>query len=382
MIHSTFKYLSLFLLVISLISCDSEKDTSEAPQVPGFDIHIDISHTSMDSAFLFVFKDFNWIIIDSTSGDSGKFEFKGHVKGTEFLSFGDRKRNYIVNFFAENSPIHITGNFEKPGQEKVSGSSVHSEYLDIQDSMFIFDNQIQSIYQQYTTSEEQNDTALMHQLESQYFSYSGMKDKWLLDWVKSHPKSYVAQFHIINQLMYNVTTEELRALFDNISIEIEKNNLSSMIESKLHKLEQSAVGQIAPDFSMANTDGVPESLSSHFGTYLLIDFWASWCGPCRADSEKMVAIYNKYHSHGYNILGVSLDSKKDNWLKAIEEDHLSWSHISDLKGWENEAAQLYGVSAIPHTVLIDPTGKIIARGLNVEELDEKLNEIFSTQTAS
>lgn len=382
MVYSTYKYLSLILLIGSLGSCESKPNKSEAPAVPGFDISIDISHTSMDSAFLYVFKDFNWIIIDSTSGDSGKFEFKGHVKGTEFLSFGDRKRNYTVNFFAENTPIQITGNFEKPGQEKVNGSSVHTEYLNIQDSMFIFDNQMQTIYQQYNIAEEQNDTALMHQLEDQYFSYSGMKDKWLLDWVKSHPKSYVAQFHIINQLMYNVTTEELRILFDNISPEIEKNNLSSMIESKLQKLENSAVGQIAPDFSMANTEGETESLSSHFGTYLLIDFWASWCGPCRADSEKMVAIYNKYHSKGYHILGVSLDSKKENWLKAIEEDGLSWDHLSDLKGWENEAAQLYGVSAIPHTVLIDPTGKIIARGLNVEELDNKLNEIFSSKSAS
>ncbi|UTW65713.1 AhpC/TSA family protein [bacterium SCSIO 12643] len=375
-----FKFVISILMIGYFSSCNSSSEAPKEPSVPGYEIQIEIGKTSMDSAFLYVFKDFNWVLIDSVSGDSGKFHFTGHVDGADFFSFGDRKRNYIVNFFAENSPIQITGNFEKPGQEKISGSAVHNEYLSIQDSMLIFDNQMNSIYQQYNMAEEQGDSVLMKQLEQQYFAFSGIKDKWLLDWVKSHPKSYVAEFYIANKLMYDVTTEELRILFDNISPEIEKTALYSMIEGKLLKLENSAVGKPAPDFTMNNTEGIPESLSSHFGSYLLIDFWASWCGPCRADSEKMVAIYHKYHDNGYNVLGVSLDSKKENWLQAIQEDSLEWDHVSDLKLWDNAASNLYGVSAIPHTVLIDPNGQIIARGLTVEELDEKLNEILNSNS--
>jgi len=382
MTNSLLRYFFLFLFVGYFTSCDTHSESVKEPTVPGYDIQIDISKTSMDSAFLYVFKDFDWVLIDSVSGDSGRFHFTGHVDGAEFFSFGDRKRNYIVNFFVENKPIQITGNFEKPGQEKVSGSAIQTEYLSIQDSMLIFDNQMRTIYQQYNIAEQQKDSVLMTQLEQQYNAFYGMKDKWLLDWVKSHPNSYVAEFYILNSLMYNVTTEELRVLFDNISPETRKTALYSMIEYKLLKRENSAIGKPAPDFKMANINGVPESLSSHFGTYLLIDFWASWCGPCRADSEKMVEIYHKYHDKGYRILGVSLDSKKENWLQAIEEDHLDWDHVSDLKLWENEAANLYGVSAIPHTVLINPNGQIIARGLNVDELDEKLNEIFNTDTNS
>lgn len=135
-------------------------------------------------------------------------------------------------------------------------------------------------------------------------------------------------------------------------------------------------GGEAPDFTMNNRDGKPVKLSDFRGKVVLVDFWASWCGPCRRENPHVVEAYNKYHPKGFDVLGVSLDKTKEPWLAAIEKDGLIWNHVSDLKGWSNDAARLYGVTSIPHTVLVGKDGKIIARNLRGAALDAKLAEIF------
>lgn len=135
-------------------------------------------------------------------------------------------------------------------------------------------------------------------------------------------------------------------------------------------------GGEAPDFTMADREGKPVKLSDFRGKVMLVDFWASWCGPCRRENPHVVELYHKYHGKGFDVLGVSLDKTKEPWLAAIEKDGLLWHHVSDLKGWQNAAAQLYGVSSIPHTVLVDREGKIIARNLRGDQLSAKLAEIF------
>ena len=118
------------------------------------------------------------------------------------------------------------------------------------------------------------------------------------------------------------------------------------------------------------------SLSDLRGKIVLVDFWASWCGPCRRENPNVVRMYNKYKDKGFDILGVSLDKTQDRWLQAIEQDGLEWHHVSDLKGWSNEVAQAYGVRSIPHTILLDQEGRIIARNLRGQALEEKLEELF------
>jgi len=136
------------------------------------------------------------------------------------------------------------------------------------------------------------------------------------------------------------------------------------------------VGSTAPDFTLPQPDGNLLSLSQLKGKYVLVDFWASWCGPCRKENPQVVSLYQKYKGKGFEILGVSLDDKREAWLQAIEKDGLSWRHVSDLKGWQNEAAQLYDVNAIPMTYLLDPNGTIIAKGLRGPSLEAKLEELF------
>ncbi len=136
------------------------------------------------------------------------------------------------------------------------------------------------------------------------------------------------------------------------------------------------IGGEAPDFSQETPEGEMLSLSTLRGKVVLVDFWASWCGPCRRENPNVVRLYNEYKDKGFEILGVSLDQNRDRWLQAIEKDQLSWHHVSDLKGWKNEVAQLYNISSIPHTILLDEEGKIIARNLRGPALEAKLAELF------
>jgi len=139
------------------------------------------------------------------------------------------------------------------------------------------------------------------------------------------------------------------------------------------------VGDEAPDFKMMDENGVPFSLKELRGKYVLVDFWASWCGPCRGENPNVVVAYNKFKNKNFTVLGVSLDEKREAWVNAIKEDNLTWKHVSDLKGWESEIVPLYGFDGIPYNVLIDPNGKIIATELREEALLETLENTFSNK---
>ena len=149
-----------------------------------------------------------------------------------------------------------------------------------------------------------------------------------------------------------------------------------LMTQRLDAIKRLMIGIPAPDFTLKTPDGKDISLSSFKGKYLLVDFWASWCGPCRRENPNVVALYNRYKDKGFDIFGVSLDQNKELWMKAIENDKLTWKHGSDLKGWQSAPAAQYGITGIPHTILIDKTGKIIARQLRGEALAAKLDEIF------
>ena len=153
------------------------------------------------------------------------------------------------------------------------------------------------------------------------------------------------------------------------------NNLAKQVESA-GKL---AAGAVAPDFTQNTPEGTPLTLSSLRGKVVLVDFWASWCGPCRKENPNVVRLYNQYKDKGFDILGVSLDRKKDRWVKAIEKDGLPWHHVSDLRGWSNTVAQTYSVRSIPHTVLLDREGRIIARNLKGAQLEYQIEQLLKSE---
>lgn len=193
--------------------------------------------------------------------------------------------------------------------------------------------------------------------------------------IQANPDSYVSLSLLLDK-SYHIIPAEFEPLFNALNPTLKNSTVGKKIEPRLAAAKKTDIGQPAPDFTQHDTTGKPVSLSSLKGKYVFIDFWASWCGPCRAENPTVKKAYAQYAGKNFEIIAVSLDNKKADWCKAIQEDGLPWLHVSDLKGWQNEVARAYQINAVPNNLLLDPEGKILAKSLYGEELLEKLKEVL------
>lgn len=232
---------------------------------------------------------------------------------------------------------------------------------------------------QYYSAKAAGNLALVDTIEKRMDSvYEVAREHIYGNYVRQHPRSPLALTMLERYAGAVIDPDKLLPLFESLNETAKTSGEGKAFKARIEAVNKTAIGKEAIDFTQSDTAGRPVKLSSFRGKYVLLDFWASWCHPCREENPNVVKAYAKYHPKGLDILSVSLDKEgdKDKWLKAIHDDKLTWTHVSDLKFWSNEVAKTYGIMGIPQNYLIDPQGKIVAKNLRGEELEKKLQELL------
>lgn len=217
-------------------------------------------------------------------------------------------------------------------------------------------------------------------LEMQLMEIDARKLGRKVAYIIKNPNSDFSLSLVNDELLFLGNYENGSLLYSKLGKSAKSKPMAKKIAERLAVLKHSAIGAQMPDFTQPDTEGRPVKLSDFKGKYVLVDFWASWCHPCRAENPNVLKAYGEYKDKGFTVLGISLDDKAERWKKAIEEDQMPWTQLSDLKGFKNEVSSYYGINAIPSTLLIDPTGKIIAKDLRGKALHRKLKAIFGDGT--
>lgn len=283
-----------------------------------------------------------FVLVDSAEIKNGKFNFSGTVELPEIyrLTLEPGEAGFFV-FLDENKATVKLNSDNNYRDSKIFGSKLHDEWLNYLEKA---------------------------------------QDLKIDEFIKENPSSLVAAYVLYRNYSYRLTPDEIRYNVGILDSTLYNTQYVKVLNELVTVLEQVATGKAAPDFALNDVNGNEIRFSDYTGKgFLLLDFWASWCGPCRAENPNVVKAYNKYKSAGFDVFAVSLDSKKEPWLAAIEKDSLSWTHVSSLQSWNSDPVKLYGVRAIPCNYLIDKDGIIVAKNLYSEELDKKLGELLKSK---
>jgi peroxiredoxin len=318
------------------------------------------------------------INIDSAVSKKGTFKMKGgkvdYPQLVQLVAGDTRKR---TSFYLENSEINIKGSLDSLFKADITGSKTQDEYRSFVESNKPLSDAYSALYSQYQAANQAGDAVRVAQLEKQADSIQKEMVNLQKAFVKNNPSSYVAP-SILTSLSYEMEAPEIEEMINAFDTTIANLPQVKTLKERVMVMKSVAVGQKAPDFTLNDVNGTPVSLYSKLGPkVLLVDFWAAWCGPCRQENPNVVKVYKEFNKKGFDVFGVSLDQRKEDWVKAIADDKLTWTHVSDLQYWNNAAAKLYAVNAIPANFLLDANGIIIGRNLRGDDLYKKVNEIVN-----
>ena len=313
------------------------------------------------------------VVIDSTIILNERFRFKGKVERPRLAMLRIESTKDSRMFWLENQNIDITGEKGDFSNSKITGSKTQKEANLLQERKDSIHKEMKRIGEMVTDN-NRDSLFLIH--DKMIDEEARINKKFIED----YPNSYVSFFHL-KRSKERFGPEETAKLFSLMSKDMQSSDEGKLITLFIELNKNPKVGEKYIDFVQVNINGQPIRLSEIKGKYTLIEFWASWCGPCRSSNPELLKEYELYKDKGFEIIGISLDTNKEKWMKAVDKDGLVWENVSDLKGANNKVAMIYGVQDLPDNFLIDEDGIIIARYLRGDNLKKKLKELFENKAS-
>jgi peroxiredoxin len=380
-----------FVIVFSFVSCTNNNSTPPKSPTPtekntAASNKYSIKGTvhGQDSGWIFIAQhDTTGQMIgkmDSAKIINGKFEYNGEINkpGLRFLGrqYNKKQRIFSFQFFLGRGELTMEVYKDSLEKSTATGTKAQDEFNDFKKNYYPILQQSNNIWFEKQKAEKRHDLRTADSLKVWLDEYSRSMKQIVIKQAKRNPSSIVSAYLVKEHLSVDPDPDILIPIYSNFDSSVKNSFFGRQILTAIQAGKRTMIGLSAPAFKLRDKNGNMISLDSYKGKYTLVDFWASWCGPCRAENPNLVKAYNQFKSQRFDILSISLDDSRKHWLDAVTKDQLPWTQVSDLKGSKSEVKELYGIKSIPMNYLLDQDGKIIAKNLRGEELQQKLKEVI------